>query len=118
MHPLNRLLEEFFGEVLHGDAVCYTLKASVLPNSRYLVAGVLLNSFVVSLVLRFAHCAVNERIARSQMTTRSMTTTNHALVESTIAKTIFQLPIGAIFFGSVDALSSLIENNANNAEEE
>ena len=46
---------------LDGDDVCFSVDASVKPNVFFLVFGVLINSFVVSFLLRLAHVAVRER---------------------------------------------------------
>jgi hypothetical protein len=106
---INQLLHEFFGEALQGDGVCYTVEASVDHNCWYLVAGVFLNSFVVSVVLRVAHCAMDERIARSQ-TVRGQTPQHPAakelLVDATLSQKIFRLPIGCMIFGRDSSLSS------------
>jgi hypothetical protein len=61
---INRLAEDFIGEIIE-DTVCFTVEASVESNCWYLVAGVFLYSFVVSVGMRFAHNALDERIERS-----------------------------------------------------
>jgi len=70
------------------DAVCFRVVASVQSNSWYLVVGVLLNSFAVSLVLRIAHPAVHERTGRCY--------------QDSLARQLFALPIGVAFFGTDD----------------
>jgi hypothetical protein len=122
---INQFLHEFFGEALQGDGVCYTVEASVDHNCWYLVTGVFLNSFVVSVVLRFAHCAMDERIARSQ-TIRGQTpqhpAANDLLVDATLSQTlsqtIFRLPIGCIIFGRDSSLSSNVVEGGEEEEEE
>jgi hypothetical protein len=122
---INQFLHEFFGEALQGDGVCYTVEASVDHNCWYLVTGVFLNSFVVSVVLRFAHCAMDERIARSQ-TIRGQTpqhpAANDLLVDATLSQTlsqtIFRLPIGCIIFGRDSSLSSNAVEGGEEEEEE
>ena len=105
---------------MQGDGVCYTVEAFVDHSCWYLVAGVFLNSFVVSVVLRFAHCAMDERIARSQ-TIRGQTpqhpVTNELLLDATLSQTIFRLPIGCMFFGRDSSLSSTAVEGGEDEEE-
>lgn len=64
---LNEILEDYFQDENDDNASCFSVHSSVLGNVFYLVAGVLLNSFLVSMVLRIAHVAVNERIQITMM---------------------------------------------------
>jgi len=61
---INKILKEYFVSALDNasDATCFTVRSSVEKSAGFLIAGVLVNSFVVSLVLRFVHCSVAERI--------------------------------------------------------
>ncbi len=82
------------------------MKSTVAPICWYLVVGVSLNSLLVSIVLRFAHCAVDERIAREQLKggaaarrrNRDNMTTDQT--NNTIAKAIFRLPINGMVFSA------------------
>jgi hypothetical protein len=56
---VNLLLRENVNGL--GDDKCFSVDASVRVNVLFLVFGVLLNSFVVSILLRLAHVALNER---------------------------------------------------------
>jgi hypothetical protein len=115
---INQLLEDIFDGEIHGDTVCYSVVASVQSNCWYLVAGVFLNSFFVSVVLRFAHCAMDERIARSQLRRPGVAADppNDLILESTIARTIFGLPVGSILFEN--ATHYFAVEQAGGAEEE
>jgi hypothetical protein len=118
---INQLLHELFVEALQGDDVCYTVEAYVDHNCWYLVAGVLLNSFVVSVVLRFAHCAMDERIARSQTIqgqTPQHPAANELVVDATLSQRIFRLPIGCMVFGRDSSLSSTAVEGGEEEEEE
>ena len=57
----DSILQKDFQEVAD---TCYSVSASVSWSAAYLVIGVVLNSFLVSVALRFAHIAMEERIAR------------------------------------------------------
>lgn len=61
---IKRVLREYFSSAMTDDfdATCYTVRASVEANAGFLIAGVLLNSFMVSILLRFVHCGIAERI--------------------------------------------------------
>ena len=61
---INKILKEYFASAIpdSSDATCFTVRSTVQTSSCFLVAGVLVNSFVVSLVLRFVHSSVAERI--------------------------------------------------------
>jgi hypothetical protein len=67
------------------DAVCFRVVASVDSSCWYLVVGVLMNSFVASLVLRLAHAAVHERSGHGG--------------GNNLVRQLFGLPIGVVFFG-------------------
>jgi hypothetical protein len=58
---INDILKEYFAETDTDHATCYTVRSTVKWDAAFLVAGVLLNSLVVSLTLRVAHAAVDER---------------------------------------------------------
>jgi hypothetical protein len=59
---INEMIQTIFdGEMF--DPICFTVHASVNSNCWYLAAGTVLNSWLVSFVLRFAHAAVEEREA-------------------------------------------------------
>jgi hypothetical protein len=110
---VNALLREYFGgEISPGDAVCYKVEASVASDCWFLVVGVLLNSFIVSVVLRFARCAMDERMTRAgileQLSYPAVSASPNAattpppdtaMVRSTIAKAMFQLPLSSVLFG-------------------
>jgi len=97
---INRLTEDFMGndDVPIGDAVCFTVQASVQPDCWCLVAGVLLYSFVVSLGLRFAHNALDERIQRLQSTSLPLRDHDDDLHDWTFASKIFSFSAGYILF--------------------
>jgi len=57
---INAILGEFSSD----DPVCYSVSAAVAPDCWYLVVGVLLNSALVSCILRLAQCAVHDREKR------------------------------------------------------
>jgi Paraquat-inducible protein A len=110
---VNALLREYFGgEISPGDAVCYKVEASVASDCWFLMVGVLLNSFIVSVVLRFARCAMDERMTRAgileQLSYPAVSASPNAattpppdaaMVRSTIAKAMFQLPLSSVLFG-------------------
>ena len=113
---INRLVEDFMGKdiIPNGEApVCFTVQASVESDCWYLVAGVLLNSFVVSLGLRFAHTTFDERLSRSTAGA-SLVISGDDNLDWSFAKRAFHLPVGWMLFSSdgVDAAS------AGNEEEE
>jgi hypothetical protein len=60
---VNEILRAYFD---NEDSTCYTLKSDIRWDAIYLVAGVLLNSFLVSFVLRIAHVSMDERIHQLQ----------------------------------------------------
>eukprot|EP00977_Amphora_coffeiformis_P013267 scaffold3421_cov181-Amphora_coffeaeformis.AAC.7 len=66
---IDSILQNDFKEVAD---TCYSVAASVSWSAAYLVIGVVLNSFVVSVALRFAHTAMDERIVRGTIDTDSI----------------------------------------------
>jgi hypothetical protein len=109
---INRLAEDFIGEIIE-DTVCFTVEASVESNCWYLVAGVFLYSFVVSVGMRFAHNALDERIERSSQQGSSLGGSR------TIARKIFDLPvIGGILFGAPLPYSEANNETMEGEEEE
>jgi hypothetical protein len=111
---INRLAEDLIGGDLipNDDAVCFTVKASVQPNCWYLVVGVLLNSFIISIGLRLAHAAMDERLAQS-----SGSQPCALQAKGTLARAIFRLSIGRVFFGTALPYSEATEEDEE-AEEE
>jgi hypothetical protein len=111
---INRLAEDLIGGDLipNDDAVCFTVKASVEPNCWYLVVGVLLNSFIISMGLRLAHAAMDERLAQS-----SGSQSCALQAKGTLARAIFSLSIGGVFFGTALPYSEATEEDEE-AEEE
>jgi len=61
---LNEILKDYFHD--EDDVTCFSVRAWVRGNAFFLIFGVLLNSFFVSMVLGLAHDAVSERIARAK----------------------------------------------------
>lgn len=61
---VDSILQRGFEDVAD---TCYSVSASVSWNAAYLFFGVVLNSFLVSVALRFAHTAMDERIARGSI---------------------------------------------------
>lgn len=60
---VNKVAEAIFDtEAL--DPVCFTVNATVNSNCWYLVVGTVLNSWLVSFMLRFSHAAIEERATR------------------------------------------------------
>lgn len=59
---INEILNDYFDSTEH----CYSVDATVTASSVFLVTGVILNSFLVSLLLRLAHTAMGERIAEEE----------------------------------------------------
>jgi hypothetical protein len=58
---INQILEGNLDEELGGFDKCYSVSANVKANVLYLLCGVLLNSFVVSFLLRLVHSALEDR---------------------------------------------------------
>ena len=58
---INQVLEDQFDDQLNGDDKCYSVDASVSANVWFLVVGVVLNSTLVSSLLRMAQVVVEER---------------------------------------------------------
>jgi len=58
---INLLLRDNFRDLIAGDDVCFSVDASVRTNVVVLLFGVLINSFIVSLLLRLANVAIKER---------------------------------------------------------
>ncbi|KAG7348528.1 paraquat-inducible protein A domain containing protein [Nitzschia inconspicua] len=79
------------------NEVCFGVNASVQSNCWYLVAGTVLNSWVVSFALKIAHAAVEERgaildVRQSAPTIR--TTTPHQMNHGwTIVQTLNAVPV-------------------------
>ena len=109
---INEVLKHIFGdEIPPRDAVCYTVEAFVSRDCWILGMGVLLNSFLVSFVLRFARCAIEERQSRSSRLDAQIPSSSVLLDEddallaaadsSTIAKFWYGLPVmNVIMFAS------------------
>ena len=109
---INEVLKHNFGdEIPPRDAVCYTVEAFVSRDCWILGMGVLLNSFLVSFVLRFARCAIEERQSRSSRLDAQIPSSSVLLDEddallaaadsSTIAKFWYGLPVmNVIMFAS------------------
>ncbi len=86
------------------DAVCFRVVASVESNSWYLFVGVLLNSFVASLVLKLGHATVHERAGH--------------LNKDTLTRQLFGLPIGILFFGAgIDDDAPQLDNEEEERED-
>lgn len=66
---INDVLKDYFGSAAidASDATCFTVKSSVEDSATFLVLGVLVNSFIVSCLLRFIHCSVAERTKAETM---------------------------------------------------
>jgi hypothetical protein len=58
---VNQILEDKFDDLLQGDDICYSVTASVGVNVCFLVVGVVLNSFIVSKLLRITQAVIEER---------------------------------------------------------
>jgi uncharacterized paraquat-inducible protein A len=52
---INQILVDKFYDELNGQSSCYSLQAHVVSNVAFLVIGVLMNSFIVSNLLRLSH---------------------------------------------------------------
>jgi len=63
---IHEFLADHFDDELEGDDTCYTVTCSVAPNVWYLVCGAVLNSMIVSFLLKVAHHAMNERMQRQE----------------------------------------------------
>ena len=63
---INAFLANNFDDIMDGDATCYTVSSSVSSDVWYLVCGALLNSFAVSILLKLAHRAIDDRIHREE----------------------------------------------------
>jgi hypothetical protein len=61
---INQILEDQFDSLLNGDDKCYSVNARVHINASFLVLGVILNSFLVSTMLRVIQIVVEERGVR------------------------------------------------------
>lgn len=61
---VNEFLATHFDDEMDGQDVCYTVSSSVASNVWFLVCGAVLNSFVVSFLLKVAHVAIGERTER------------------------------------------------------
>lgn len=61
---ISKILKEYFESTIKddSDATCFTVRSSVEDSSWVLVMGALVNSMIVSILLRFAHLSVTERI--------------------------------------------------------
>ena len=59
---IKALMKEYLDKEDDADATCYSIHAGVRGDAVLLIAGVLLNSFLVSTLLRLAHLATNERM--------------------------------------------------------
>jgi len=59
---IKQILHDYFESAIEDntDATCFTVRSSVESHAGFLVAGVLVNSFIVSMLLRFIHCCMNQ----------------------------------------------------------
>jgi hypothetical protein len=57
---VNEILADNFDDQLHGDDLCYSIKARVSPDVWFLVIGVILNSTIVSTMLRMSQVMLDE----------------------------------------------------------
>ena len=78
---VDSILQNNFREVAD---TCYSVNASVSWNAAYLVFGVVLNSFLVSIALRFAHTAIDEKIER--LTTDPDTVNDSSVLQETFVE--------------------------------
>jgi hypothetical protein len=94
------------------NAVCFTVQASVDPsNCWFLIVGVLLNSFVVSIGLHIAQAAVKER--SNEMRSHEATTVMDDRGKALTAK-LFKIPfVRFIVYGS----SAIQQHNDEDREE-
>ena len=68
---VNQILQSNFAdEIPSNDTVCYTVTAYVSKDCWILGIGVMLYSLIVSILLRFARCAIDERHTRVSVVTR------------------------------------------------
>jgi Paraquat-inducible protein A len=93
---LNRIAEAIFDGAT-SDTVCFTVEASVNWNCWYLVVGTILDSWLMSFLLRMAHAAVEER------------TSNLSSEEDAATESAFRQPAnhGWAVIQSLDAISVL-----------
>jgi Paraquat-inducible protein A len=61
---IKKIIQDYFSSALTDltDATCFTVRASVEPSALVLVLGALINSWLVSVLLRLIHCSTDERI--------------------------------------------------------
>ena len=86
---INTILKEYFDSALDNasDATCFTVTSSVEDNAAFLVLGVVVNSFIVSTLLRFIHCSVAER-TKEEMMSRVDQPVDDALRNEAVSRTI------------------------------
>lgn len=60
------LKEPFFQDLFHGENTCFSVKSSVSWGASYLIVGVVLHTFIVFVILRLAHDALEERMLRER----------------------------------------------------
>jgi len=97
---IDDVLKTYFGSALDSDtdATCFTVRSSVEDSAAFLVAGALLNSFVVSSLLRFMHCSVAER-TKAEMMPRLARPIDDALRSDSLSKSFADLLWSMDFLG-------------------
>lgn len=118
---INQVLQENFDKELEGDDTCFSVHSSVGASAWTLILGVLLNSFLVSVMLRFLHCAVAERQERTvpenserlqhDRLENSEENDNDSCAAATFVDHLLESMVGAllyvqVFKGSSDALNA------------
>ena len=63
---INAFLANHFDDELNGDDTCYTVTCSVASSVWFLICGAVLNSWIVSFMLKVAHHAISEQRQRQE----------------------------------------------------
>jgi hypothetical protein len=102
---IDRLAAEIFFD--RDETVCFTVGATLQRSSLYLIIGALLNSFLVSICLRFAHAAIDERALlgeHDQYQPSPLMINQRDLLGCTLPYKLCKLPvIGSFVFVAVEA---------------
>jgi hypothetical protein len=105
---IKKILKDYFETAMtdDSDATCFTVRSSVESNVGVLVAGVLVNSFTVSLLLRFVHCSIAERIKKEMIDINEqrdldILRTSNASNPATVANVLARGCFGKLVFDNI-----------------
>jgi hypothetical protein len=109
---VNKILADKFDDQLHGDDLCYSIKASVSPDVWFLIIGVILNSAIVSTLLRMTQRMVDEFAQQSDDVSTSVNWITRSALGVYMLELVADDPLAAPLLGDPqDELRSELDDS-------